>query len=70
MVSEDHYLVGLVGQAGEVNAPFQSITRNHHFIKTNRVFIQDGIISRFGILESPATESDVLPTLFPIILHI
>ncbi|KAG5293887.1 F-box domain-containing protein [Histoplasma capsulatum G186AR] len=47
MVSEDHYLVGLVGQAGE-----------------------DGIISRFGILESPATESDVLPTLFPIILHI
>ncbi|QSS54016.1 F-box domain-containing protein [Histoplasma capsulatum var. duboisii H88] len=47
MVSEDHYLVGLVGQAGE-----------------------DGIISRFGILESPATESDVLQTLFPIILHI
>ncbi|EGC47865.1 F-box domain-containing protein [Histoplasma capsulatum var. duboisii H88] len=35
MVSEDHYLVGLVGQAGE-----------------------DGIISRFGILESPATESN------------
>ncbi|KLJ06740.1 hypothetical protein EMPG_17772 [Blastomyces silverae] len=34
MVSDDHYLVGLVGQTGE-----------------------DEIISRFGILESPITES-------------